>query len=143
MVYIVKIGSASTILWSEMQYMNIISWRIINSPSPPDINTLKLVVHSTSLCDLNIKKNLVYRWLIWKMISMCFQFLSFLIYFMWIFFSVTFIICMISLFFFPYRWYIFEESILDIWTGIMYISFLKANTTRQWYTVLSRISFQF
>eukprot|EP00268_Persea_americana_P041270 TRINITY_DN4109_c0_g1_i8.p1 TRINITY_DN4109_c0_g1~~TRINITY_DN4109_c0_g1_i8.p1 ORF type:complete len:294 (+),score=35.91 TRINITY_DN4109_c0_g1_i8:167-1048(+) len=30
-------------------------------------------------------------------------------------------------------WYIFEENILSIWTSILYISFLKANTTRQWW----------
>ncbi|XP_058090731.1 protein S-acyltransferase 10-like isoform X2 [Magnolia sinica] len=34
-------------------------------------------------------------------------------------------------------WYIFEETILCIWTGIFYITFLKANITRQCYLVLT------
>ncbi|XXG59934.1 hypothetical protein AAC387_Pa04g1933 [Persea americana] len=30
-------------------------------------------------------------------------------------------------------WYLFEETTLCIWTGILYITFLKANTGRQWW----------
>eukprot|EP00268_Persea_americana_P043219 TRINITY_DN4339_c0_g2_i1.p1 TRINITY_DN4339_c0_g2~~TRINITY_DN4339_c0_g2_i1.p1 ORF type:complete len:401 (+),score=39.06 TRINITY_DN4339_c0_g2_i1:110-1312(+) len=30
-------------------------------------------------------------------------------------------------------WYIFEEAILCIWTGVLYITFLKANITRHWW----------
>ncbi|KAF6172528.1 hypothetical protein GIB67_007041 [Kingdonia uniflora] len=31
------------------------------------------------------------------------------------------------------RWYIFEETALCVWTGILYISYLKANFAREWW----------
>ncbi|KAJ4829453.1 hypothetical protein Tsubulata_015704 [Turnera subulata] len=36
------------------------------------------------------------------------------------------------------RWYLCEETALSLWTGILYISYLKANITRFWYGILFR-----
>ncbi|KAK3018054.1 hypothetical protein RJ639_005179 [Escallonia herrerae] len=30
-------------------------------------------------------------------------------------------------------WYIFEETVLCLWTGILYITYLKANMTKEWW----------
>lgn len=49
-------------------------------------------------------------------------------------------ICLILLMYFRYfcvflRWYIFEETALCLWTGILYITCLKANISRVWYRI--------
>lgn len=33
-------------------------------------------------------------------------------------------------------WYIFEETILCIWTGILYITFLKSKVEKDWWTIV-------
>lgn len=38
-----------------------------------------------------------------------------------------------SVYIYYLRWYIFEETALSIWTGILYISYLKVNIARAWY----------
>jgi len=46
---------------------------------------------------------------------------------LWFFFSS----CLNTL-----RWYLFEETALCLWTGVLYISYLKAHITRVWYDIL-------
>eukprot|EP00258_Populus_trichocarpa_P041612 XP_024457631.1 protein S-acyltransferase 10 isoform X3 [Populus trichocarpa] len=36
-------------------------------------------------------------------------------------------------------WYIFEETALCIWTGILYITSLKANISRAWYSIFFEV----
>lgn len=46
---------------------------------------------------------------------------------LWLFFSS----CLNTL-----RWYLFEETALCLWTGVLYISYLKDHITRIWYDIL-------
>lgn len=34
------------------------------------------------------------------------------------------------------RWYIFEETILSVWTVVLYISFLRSDIDKEWYSIL-------
>lgn len=39
------------------------------------------------------------------------------------------------------RWFICEETALCLWTGVLYVAYLKANIALAWYDVFLEVSF--